>query len=299
MHPLEFIRREQGVRLRMSYRDHVFSVAPDVVGLDILPGSLVEEVFQINILLRNRTRQRPHGIAKTDGRPLVWGTRCVPLASCRGFIDRIRSTYRFIAARYLYLWIMGIEGWIFSKYIWWLQGMRVSNVTASHNIALRSATSFGCTYSSSIVSCGGRGSSRPSPIISQVKLLSTLPMPMPMLLLKLKSSIGPLGDSALKCHRSMSRLCAMAIEGSVTVKFAFAAARWFGCCFAALSTEMGRALLPSGLVDEPSCVLSRVSTCSADTLLAGMALPEAGKGLAHSIAPPRPSHNPSWDRSSA
>jgi len=35
---------------------------------------------------------------------------------------RARVTYKFIAARYLYLWIIGIDGWIFSKYIWWLHG---------------------------------------------------------------------------------------------------------------------------------------------------------------------------------
>jgi len=118
------------------------------------------------------------------------------------------------------------------------------------------------SYSSSIVSCGGNGSSRPRPIISQVKVLSTLPIPMLILLLKLKSSMAPLGESPLKCHRSMSRLLAIPIDGSATVKFAVAAARWFVCCFGGPSAEMGNALPPSGLVAVPSCVLRRVSTCS-------------------------------------
>lgn len=118
-------------------------------------------------------------------------------------------------------------------------------------------------YSSSIVSCGGNGSSNPSPIISHVKVLSTLPIPMLMLLLKLKSSMAPLGESPLKCHRSMSRLLAIPIDGSVTVKFAVAAVRWLVCVLAGPSTEMGNALVPSGLLAEPSCVLRSVSTCSA------------------------------------
>jgi len=154
-------------------------------------------------------------------------------------------------------------------------------------------------YSSSIVSCGGRGSSRPKPIISQVKLLSTWPMFMPILLLKLKSSIGRLGDSALKCQRSMS-LFAIAIEGSGTPKFAGAAGRWFRCCFADVSTGIGCVLLPSGLVDELSCVFSSVSTCSAASRLAGVALGEARGGVrAYSIAPPEPSRSPSWDHFSS
>lgn len=221
-----------------------------------------------------------HAVSNMLGLPLVY----------------TRVTYRFIAAKYLYLWIMGMDGWIFSKYIWWLHGsMWVSILSFWHKHSVVQA------YSSSIVSCGGRGSSRPRPIISQVKLLSTWPMFMPILLLKLKSSIGRLGDSALKCQRSMS-LFAMAIEGSVTAKFAGAAGRgrWFGCCFAALSTGIGWALLPSGLVDELSCVFSSVSTCSAASRLVGVALGEARGGVrAHSIAPPKPSRSPSWDHFSS
>lgn len=113
-----------------------------------------------------------------------------------------------------------------------------------------------------MVSWGGSGSSRPSPIISQVKVFSTLPMPMEMLLLKLKSSITPFGDSALKCHRSMSLLLAIAIDGSVTVKLAAAAARAFVVFDAPGSRTIGLVLEPSGLVVLTSCVFNSVSTCS-------------------------------------
>jgi len=50
----------------------------------------------------------------------------------------------------------------------------------------------------------------------------------------------------------MSRLLAMPIDGSVTVKFAVAAARWFCGCFVGPSTEIGNDLLVSGLVAVPS-----------------------------------------------
>ncbi len=97
----------------------------------------------------------------------------------------------------------------------------------------------GVRYSSSIVSCGGSGSSRPRPMISQVKLLSTLSM----FTLKLKSSRGCCGES-LKFQRSTSRLLAMLMDGSVTLKLALAAA----CSLARPGPlAMGRPLATSGL----------------------------------------------------
>lgn len=79
-----------------------------------------------------------------------------------------------------------------------------------------------------MVSCGGRGSSRPRPIISHVKLGSMLPMLMGMFLVKLNSSRPfPWGDSPLKRHLSKSRSPAIGIEALVTLKLAGAVACWF------------------------------------------------------------------------
>lgn len=86
------------------------------------------------------------------------------------------------------------------------------------------------TNSSSMVSCGGSGSSRPSPIISQVKLLSALSNPIEDIwVLKLKSSTAApgWGDSPLKRQRSVSRSLAMAIEGFATLRLGGKAAVWF------------------------------------------------------------------------
>lgn len=41
----------------------MFSVAFDIVGLDILSSSLVEEVFQVSIFFRNGARQHPDGVS--------------------------------------------------------------------------------------------------------------------------------------------------------------------------------------------------------------------------------------------
>lgn len=100
----------------MCNGDHVFTIALDIVHLDILACALVEEVFEVDILVRNRTSLRPHGISKTYGRTLGRGT----VASIRlemETMDVTATTYRFIAARYRYLCIMGTDGCIFSKYI--------------------------------------------------------------------------------------------------------------------------------------------------------------------------------------
>lgn len=61
-----------------------------------------------------------------------------------------------------------------------------------------------CTHNSSIVSCGGRGSSKPSPIISQVKVLSSMPIPIFISPVNVRSSIGGgcTGESPLKPHGS-------------------------------------------------------------------------------------------------
>ncbi len=125
------------------------------------------------------------------------------------------------------------------------------------------STPIARTYSSSMVSCGGKGSSRPKPIISQVKLPSILFMPIVKLLLKLKSSIGAFcGDSPLKFHRSISRLLAIPIEGSDTVKFGGAAVT--GCvCLDVVSMELTMVLAFSAVVvGGISCVFRSVSTCS-------------------------------------
>lgn len=115
-----------------------------------------------------------------------------------------------------------------------------------------------------MVSCGGNGSSRPRPIISQVKLASILSIPMFKSLLKLKSSIGAFcGDSPLKFHRSISRLLATLIEGSETVKFGMAVTGCVGCDVHVVSTETGAVLAVSAAVDgDTSCVFRSVSTCS-------------------------------------
>ncbi len=149
------------------------------------------------------------------------------------------------------------------------------------------------TYSSSMVSWGGSGSSSPKPIISHVKVLSTFGTFIGMLPLKLKSStFVAWGDSALKCHRSTSRPFAIAIEGSVTLKLVVAAG--CGFCFAALfSTLIGKFLLPSGVVDVVSWVLSSVSTCSACHVSSCRAadIPWRGGMATHLDAPPELSHS--------
>ena len=69
-----------------------------------------------------------------------------------------------------------------------------------------------------------------------------------ILVLKLKSSIEPFwGDSAVKCHRSLSLLLAMPIEGSVTLKFGAGAG---GCaCLAVVSGAVAEVDSPEvGLV---------------------------------------------------
>ena len=150
----------------------------------------------------------------------------------------------------------------------------INLMPAYMSVSLRTSslrkTIAGSTYNSSMVSCGGSGSSRPRPIISQVKVLSTLGTPIGILPLKLKSSTAPVwGDSGLKCHRSASRPFGIPIEGSVTLKLAAGgAARWLGLVDT-LSTLMVKVLVASVVGAGTSCVLSNVSTCSVSDVSKG------------------------------
>lgn len=110
------------MRLSVSYRDHVLAITLNVVSLHIFPGSLVEEVLEIKILFCDGTCQRPYSIPQCNWGSLVRGPakrvseRAVALDKPQmGSALEQMSSYRFMAARYLYLWIIGTDGWTFSK----------------------------------------------------------------------------------------------------------------------------------------------------------------------------------------
>jgi len=74
------------------------------------------------------------------------------------------------------------------------------------------------TYNSSMVSCGGRGSSKPSPIISHVNVLSSMPIPIFISAAKFRSFKGGWGDSPLNPQRSAFTPSTMVMDGFETLK---------------------------------------------------------------------------------
>lgn len=114
------------------------------------------------------------------------------------------------------------------------------------------------TYSSSIVSWGGSGSSRPSPIISHVKVLSSRPIPIFISVGNDISSRGGCGDSPLRRQRSSFTPPTMPIEGFVMLKSVAGTDR-SPTPLTLLVKVFGA---DSGDVTGGSWVLSNVSTCS-------------------------------------
>ena len=95
--------------LAMRNRYHVLAVTFDIVGLDILARSLIEQIFEIRELVCDGTGHRPHGVSQADGRALAWCAENVLVSRCYCCTGEW-ETYRFMAARYRYLCIMGIDG---------------------------------------------------------------------------------------------------------------------------------------------------------------------------------------------
>ena len=111
------------------------------------------------------------------------------------------------------------------------------------------------TYNSSIVSCGGKGSSKPSPIISHVNVLSSMPMPILRSPVNVRSSIvGCIGESPLRPHRSA---LTETIGGVLTAKSPLGTGREF----AGLMPLNGLDKLSLG-EGTGSWVFNKVSTCS-------------------------------------
>ena len=103
--------------LGVRNRNHVFTIPLDVIRLDIFPGTLVKQVLEIIELVSDGTRQCPHGIPQADRRPLI---RCTERYYClvkrpQSRQEKEKWSYRFMAAKYRYLCIIGTDGWIFSK----------------------------------------------------------------------------------------------------------------------------------------------------------------------------------------
>lgn len=103
----------------MCNRYHVLAIAFVEIHVDIFASPLIEQLFMAMILVCDSAGQSPHSVAETDGWPLMrapssWSVACSTLLYT---IEAQDSTYKFMAAKYRYLWIIGIDKCIFSKYI--------------------------------------------------------------------------------------------------------------------------------------------------------------------------------------
>lgn len=59
--------------MRLAMRDgyHVLAVAFDIIGLDVLAGSLVKQIFEVRVFVGNAASHCPHGVAQTDWGALI------------------------------------------------------------------------------------------------------------------------------------------------------------------------------------------------------------------------------------
>ena len=115
------------MRLSMANRYDVLSVSLHIVQFYVFTSSLIEVISQIHVLIGDRCCICPHCVSQSHRRALTWSTiKCQQMLvvlqikkeySCNVIRWGLDKSYRFMAARYRNLWIMGKEGWILSKYI--------------------------------------------------------------------------------------------------------------------------------------------------------------------------------------
>lgn len=97
----------------------MFAVAFDVVGFDVFSSSLIEQIHHTSILLSHGTRQSPHCVPQRNRGALVRSSGAMLAVLPRRKISLSlcvpAETHRFIAAKYLNLWIIGKDGCTLSK----------------------------------------------------------------------------------------------------------------------------------------------------------------------------------------
>jgi hypothetical protein len=100
----------------MGNRDQVFTISLYIVAFDIFSCSCIEQILHVKIFLRDRGSKGPDSISQRYGWPLVWGSLATVSIKFKQPDTHLatgirgRSSYKFIAARYRYLWIIGSEG---------------------------------------------------------------------------------------------------------------------------------------------------------------------------------------------
>lgn len=75
VHHFEFVRRQKSMCLRMSYRNHMLSVAFQGIRFHVLPGTLIEMISKIHKFLSYRSSKCPHSISQCYRRALIRSTR--------------------------------------------------------------------------------------------------------------------------------------------------------------------------------------------------------------------------------